>query len=90
MTIVQFDVDEAEWVGDEHDGCYVQVQYIDGMDEGDCCEGWYATVVVDSDTGSFVDDLETDTGPFETKDEALEHGYTVAANWCIDNGVSFE
>ena len=89
MPIIDFNPDEAEWVGDEQDGCYVQTQYVDGMDEGDCDEGWYVTVVVDSETGSFVEDLHTDAGPFATKDEAEECGVSWATDWCLTNSVNW-
>jgi hypothetical protein len=100
MSIVQFNVDKAEWVGDEQDGCYVQVQHLSkGPDLAAAkgigaaliyaAEGWYCTVVVDCDSAGFVADLHTDAGPFESKDEALEYGHAQAADWCLANQVSF-
>lgn len=91
MPIVDFNPDEAEWIGDERDGCYVQTQHVDGSSEasGDIDEGWYVTVVVDSETGSFVEDLHTDAGPFKTKDEAEEYGVSMATDWCLTNNVSW-
>lgn len=89
--IVQFNADDAEWIGDENDGCYVQIaeqtseEYQSGT--GLPKPGWYCTVVLDCETGSFVEDLHTDAGPFETADEALEFGHAVATDWCITNGV---
>lgn len=82
MTIVKFDADEAEWVGDEKDGCHVAV----GKDD----DGWYYTVVVDSDTGAFVQDLAADIGPYGTREEALRDGKSQAVEWCIENRVCWE
>jgi hypothetical protein len=87
MSIISFDVDQAEWVGDEQDGCYV---YVEEVASGEHKPGWYTTVVVDSETGSFVDNLCSDQGPFETRDEALESGMCVACDWCLTNAVSWE
>jgi hypothetical protein len=82
LPVVKFDADEAHYVGNEDDGCYYQVgQGFDG--------NAYVTVVVDSDTGSFVSDLETDSGPFDEYDQAAAHGACVAEGWCVDNGVDF-
>lgn len=82
-TIAEVDLDEAEYVGDEQDGVYVQAaQGPDGM--------WYVSTVVDSNTGNFVDSLETDDGPYGSYSEAMEAGKGTAAEWCIDNGVDFE
>lgn len=79
---MEFNPDKAEWIGDEQDGCYVQVE---GQDSE-----WYCTVVVDSGTGAFVEDLYTNHGPFETKDEALEWGHCQATEWCLTNEVEVE
>ena len=78
---VDFD-DPAAYVGDEDDGVYV------GVGEGP--DGWYASTVVDSNTGSFVDSLVTDDGPYETREKALEAGKSQAVEWCLDNQVSWE
>lgn len=74
--IVPFDVDEADWVGDEEDGVYVHAAA--GPD------GWYVTTVVDSETGSFVDDYETDDGPYRSYAEALAAGVSAATEWYYD------
>jgi hypothetical protein len=80
---VPFDADEAEWTGDEQDGCYVQAGQGPSL-------AWYVTVVVDSETGSFVDTaLDTD-GPHETEADAMARGRDWAISWCCDNGVNFE
>jgi hypothetical protein len=74
------DVDEATYVGDSDDGCYYDAaQDRDGK--------WYTTVLVDSDTGSFVSTLVQDDGPFDTHEEAMAAGRCWAENWCVDNGV---
>ena len=92
MRVVDFNADEAEWIGDEDDGCYVQVaeQTREAFTAGTGLPlpGWYCTVVIDCDTASFVQDLYTDEGPFETKDEALEFGHCSATEWCLLNGVN--
>ena len=81
MSIVNFDVDEATWIGDDKDGCYVQV--------GSDADGWYYTVVIDSETGHFVDDLATDIGPYATKEEARQGGASCAIDWCLTNNVEY-
>lgn len=83
MRIVNWNVDEARWVGDSEDGCY----YLAGQHPKH--NGWYVTVVVDSETGSFVDDLVVDDGPYPTESEAWQAGLNMGINWCLDNGVSF-
>lgn len=80
--IVPYDVDEATYVGDGADGCYYQT--------GKGVDGWYVTVVVDSETGSFVDTLRKDEGPFPSDEEAASAGRGIAVEWCIDNAVKFE
>lgn len=79
--IVQFDVDDAEYVGDGEDGCYYQTA------EGP--NGWYVTVVVDSNTGSFVDNLITDDGPYRSDEEAGQAGKYLSRDWCNMNEVDF-
>ena len=80
--IVKFDPDDAWYVGDENDGVYYQVA------EG--ADGWYMTAVVDSDSGSFVDNLTTDDGPYDTERAALDAGRCAAKEWCIWNDVSYD
>ncbi len=78
---VDFDNPDA-YVGDENDGVYV------GVGEGP--DGWYVSTVVDSNTGSFVDNLVMDDGPYPTEAEALEAGKNQAIEWCLDNGVEWD
>lgn len=80
--IVDFKADDAEYIGDERDGVYYQVAEGPG--------GWYLTVVVDSDTGSFVDTITKDDGPYSSEGEALEAGRGAAMDWCADNDVEME
>lgn len=81
--IAEVDFDNpAAYVGDENDGVYV------GVGKGP--DGWYASTVVDSNTGSFVDSLVMDDGPYPTEAEALEAGKGQAIEWCLTNGVSWE
>lgn len=81
-SVVRFDPDGATFVGDERDGCYYQVA--EGPD------GWYVTVVVDSDTGHFVMDLTTNDGPYDSEEHASQVGRDLCTTWCIDNGVSYD
>ena len=81
IGIVKFNADQAEWIGDHQDGCYVQAEMWRGK--------WYCTIVVDSETGSFVDDLHTDAGPFDSEEEAMDYGVGLAIMWCADNRVSY-
>ena len=76
-----FDLIEEQWVGDDDDGCYIRVY------EGS--KGFDVEVVVDSETGSFVDTLATLDG-FDTADKAMESGRGMAVEWCIVNEVSFD
>jgi hypothetical protein len=77
--IVTFDIDEATYIGNAEDGVYYQIAEKHGK--------WYMTAVVDSNTGSFVDNLIVDDGPYDTEQEALKAGAAVAQEWCIDNNV---
>lgn len=82
MSIVDFDADKATWVGDDQDGCYLQVE------KGPA--GWYFTLVVDSETGGFCLPMLLDAGPFQTEDEAREAAVEQATEWCIANDVDWE
>jgi hypothetical protein len=83
MSIVASDWDEATYYGDEDDGVYVNVgQGPDGK--------WYMTATVDCNTASFVDDLVTDDGPYDTEEEAKVAGKDAAIEWCHDNDVDYE
>lgn len=74
------DVDSAVYVGDGDDGVYVAAAEHDGK--------WYTSSLVDSDTGSFVDSLVVDDGPYDSEDEALEAGVGGALDWCMENEVN--
>lgn len=79
--IVQWDIDEASYLGDEDNGCYWQTgQGKDGK--------WYVTVVVDA--AHFVDTIYSDNGPFETEADADQAGKNAASDWCMDNEISME
>jgi hypothetical protein len=82
MSIVSFDVDEAEYIGGEEDGVYYQTA--EGPD------GWYMTAVVDCDTGGFCDNLTTDDGPHDSDNEARAAGIYLAVEWCSENAVLFD
>jgi hypothetical protein len=79
--LVDFDFDIATYVGDGQDGCYYQT--------GEGPGGWYVTVVVDSDTGHFVMDMVTASGPYDTEGHAEQVGRDLATTWCIDNRVGY-
>lgn len=76
------DVDSAHYVGDGTDGVYYDAAPHRGK--------WYASALVDSDTGHFVDSLFTDDGPHDTEEEALRAGRNGATEWCFTNDVSIE
>lgn len=80
--VVEFSADEAEYVGDDLDGVYVQAA------EGD--NGWVVTCVVDCDSAGFVENLVTDMGPYDLEEDAMRAGRDVAMDWCISNGVGCE
>ncbi|UCC74004.1 MAG: hypothetical protein JSV86_05455 [Gemmatimonadota bacterium] len=80
-AIVEWDIDEATYVGDGADGVYYLV------DEGP--DGWYVTVVVDSETGGFVDTLYEDDGPHPSAAEADRAGRDAAIEWCTWNEVDW-
>jgi hypothetical protein len=77
--IVEFDVDEAKYLGGEEDGVYWMTAQ--GPD------GWYVTVVIDSDTGGFVENLETDAGPFSSEGDADQYGRNQASDWLMANMI---
>jgi len=71
LPVVNFSADDAIYIGSGDDGCYYQVgRGYDGK--------YYVTVVVDSETGSFVQDIETDSGPFDEHCEADTYGAAMA------------
>lgn len=78
-TICEVDFDSAVYIGGDDDGCYVAI-----AEGGD---GWYTSVVVDSDTGGFVEPMITDDGPFPTDGDAMQRGIDLALEWCFDNAV---
>ena len=80
--IAVVDVDVATYVGDGKDGVYVQAA--EGKD------GWYVSTLVDSETGSFVDALVTDDGPYPSEGEAMVAGTNGAKDWCLDNDVRWD
>jgi hypothetical protein len=84
--IAEVSVDEAEYVGDSHDGVYVQAAEYTG-DERE--HGWYVSGLVDSDTGSFVDVLFADDGPYPDQASAMEAGRSAAIEWCYANDVDY-
>jgi hypothetical protein len=81
---IEYEEDEAAIFGDGTDNTLVYVG------QCRCCGAWHANVTVDCETGSFVDDLATDLGPFSSREEAVKAGMYPAKDWCIEHGVSLE
>ena len=71
-AIVPSDWDNAWYVGDEEDGCYINV----GIGPG----GWYITVVIDSNRRGFTDNLLSDDGPYESEEDALKAAVDASAD----------
>lgn len=82
VQICIVDVDYAKYLGNEEDGVYYDVAK--GPD------GWYASAMVDCNSGNFCDSLLEDAGPFDTKAAAWAAGYDLALQWCADNDVDWE
>jgi hypothetical protein len=77
-------IDDCDYLYTASDGdgsVYIRVQespHVPGI--------FYASVTVDSESGSFADDLEIGAGPFDSPDEAcrkLAHHF----DWFGENGV---
>jgi hypothetical protein len=81
-NVVDFDVDEATYVGDGSEGVYYQVA--EGPD------GWYLTTVVDTEKGAYVGTMSDNDGPYESEEAANFAGRDAAITWCIDNEVNYE
>lgn len=81
--IAVVNVDTAEYIGDPDDGVYYTVaRGFDGK--------WYGSAIVDSNTGSFVDALVTDDGPYDFEGQAETAMADAAKDWCIENGVMYD
>jgi hypothetical protein len=81
--IVDWDIDAAESLCDDDGLDCVYWQTAKGP------RGYYVTVVVDSETANFVDDLTTDDGPYERKRDADEAGFSAAVEWMMNNNVPY-
>jgi hypothetical protein len=82
-AIVDFDADYAESLCGKDGRDCVYWQTAEGP------RGYYVTTVVDSDTGSFVDNLTVDDGPYTTERDADEAGLNAAIEWLADNQVKY-
>jgi hypothetical protein len=82
MSIATVSFDDAEYIGDENDGVYVQAA--EGPD------GWYVSTVVDCNSASFTEPLVTDDGPYSSEADALAAGRNGAKDWCLDNQIQYE
>ena len=84
-AIVDWDIDEATYIGSEEDGVYYQVaEKTRGKDRG-----WYVTALIDCNSNGWTDCFLKDDGPYETKEKAREAGQNYAYDWCIDNNVDY-
>lgn len=79
--ICEVDMDDSVYVGNGRDGVY--------YDAAKGPDGWYTSSVVDSETGSFVDNLIVDDGPYPTAEAACWGGFNGATDWCINNTVRY-
>ena len=79
--MIEYDDEDRLYVGSEDDGCYVQV---DELPHG--C-GFQLTVTVDSETGSFVEDIMTFDYGHKTRADAQRVGLRAALEWCSNNSV---
>ena len=79
------DIDDAQYIGDEQDGCYVRLG--EGRD-ADGKAAFYVTVTVDS--AHFVADIVTADGPYATELAAREAGVGAAKDWCCENEVAYD
>jgi len=83
--IVKFDVDYAYSLcgRDGRDCVYWQVAPKTGT------RRYYVTVVVDSETGHFVDTMIEDDGPYDSDAEADRAGLSAALEWMVENDVRY-
>lgn len=81
-SIVKWDIDAAEYVGDGDNGVYFLVQRYSGSKHK---KGWYFTAVVDCE--HFTQDIYTDDGPYRTEKDAERAAFSIAYEWCRDNDV---
>ncbi len=78
--IVEFDIDQATYVGDGERGCYYQVG--SGTDN----YFYYTVVVSDGETG-WDEEIDEDVGPYLQRFWAVRLAQSAAEAWCTDNGV---
>jgi hypothetical protein len=77
--IAEVDMDDAEYLGTGGDGMYFTAA--EGKD------GWYLSMLVDSDTGHFCEPYTTDDGPYESEGAALMAGLCGASDWLVENQI---
>jgi hypothetical protein len=76
----KMDFDKATYVGDGTDGAYYDVKKNSA--------GWWLWIVIDSDTGGFVQEhYPYPDGPYESQKKAREAGNDAARDWCSENDV---
>lgn len=71
------------YIGDERDGVYC-------FAKRGPLGGWFASTLIDSDTGAFVMVGMLDEGAYATEDEARLAATDAAQEWCFENGVYFD
>lgn len=84
VRIARVDFDVAEYVGDENDGVYYEAK------QSAVDNKWYGSAVIECNTGSFVENLATNDGPYDTRNKAREAMRGAGIEWCIDNDVQYE
>jgi hypothetical protein len=82
--IAEVDFDEPSvCVGDYRDVVYVNWAQEDPALPG----GWYFSAVVDSDSGSFVEPIATDDGPYNSELDVAMAAIGAGMDWCCNNEV---
>ena len=73
-------MDDAYYLGSEQDGVYFDCETNE--------KGWYASAIVDCNTGHFCGDpILTDDGPYPSRADALLAGLNSAYEWLMTNEV---
>jgi hypothetical protein len=75
--ICKVDWDDCYSVSTEDDSVYFDVVQTE--------EGWYLSVDLDCESGSFTTSITVDDGPYPTEDDALRGGIRTACSWMSAN-----
>lgn len=79
MRIVWQSSQYHTYVGDEIDGCDIKL--------GVGPDGWYFAIIVDSNSGYFVEGFRAVEGPYPTPEIARGIAIGIAKDWCLENNV---